>query len=359
MPLLRPQSTVSGTSMRCKILNFMRLLLLLFSWLPISAIAQHPNSVSTAATKFINSLDSSQKVKSIFEFEEMSRYEWHFLPGSMTTRQGISIKDIDTIQKENFYILLKYFLSERGYDRTKEIMTYEYLLQELEPNNRHRIPENYFVAIYGHPNQDSIWGWKFSGHHLALNFTIVNNKIAFAPFFFGISPAIVKGSNIKEKRIIKDEEDLAFKLINSLSKLQKQKTIFQLKAFTEIVTTNAQQVAPLTSVGLTAREMTYEQKSILNQLLVAYLSSMPKQIASARMKRIATEDMEVIRFGWAGGLIPGEPHYYRIQGKTFLIEFDNTQDNANHIHSVWRDFNGDFGSDLLKEHYQNSKHHHK
>ena len=103
----------------------------------------------------------------------------------------------------------------------------------------------------------------------------------------------------------------------------------------------------------------HQQKVILNKLIVAYLSSMPSEIAEIRMKRIVSEDFNEIRFGWAGGLISGEPHYYRIQGKTFLIEFDNTQNKANHIHTVWRDFNGDFGIDLLKEHYQNSKNHHK
>lgn len=334
----------------------MRLLLLLF---PISVIAQSPNSGSSVSATFINSLDSSQKLKSVFEFEEMSRYEWHFLPATMFTRQGIAIRNLDTAQKKNFYLLLKYFLSESGYQRTNEIMSYEYLLRELEPHNSNRIAENYFAAIYGHPNKDSVWGWKFSGHHLALNFTIVNDKIAYAPFFFGVSPAEIKDGINKGKRIIKDEEDIAFELMNSLSAIQKQKAVFQLQAFPEIVTTNAQQVAPLTPVGLLAKDMTSTQKIILNRLIVAYLSSMPKQIAEARIKRIAAEDMNEIRFGWAGGLTPGAPHYYRIQGKTFLIELDNTQEKANHIHTVWRDFNGDFGADLLREHYQNSKHHHK
>ena len=334
----------------------MRQLFFLFAIFSLTQQTKGPDSL--AAMTFINSLDSSQKIKSVFDFEQMSRYEWHFLPATMVTRQGNAIRELDSVQKQNFYALLKVFLSDMGYTRTKDIMSYEYLLKELEPGNSHRIPENYFVAIYGNPARDTTWGWKFSGHHLALNFTIVNNQLAFAPFFFGVSPAEIKDGPTKRKRLIKEEEDLGFELINSFTKEQKSKAIFQLKAFNEIVTTNAAQVSPLPPVGILAKDMTPQQKITLNKLIVAYLSSMPDGIAKIRMRRIAAEDMNEIRFGWAGGLAAGEPHYYRIQGKTFLIEFDNTRQKANHIHEVWRDFDGDFGADLLKAHYQNSKHHH-
>ena len=143
-----------------------------------------------------------------------------------------------------------------------------------------------------------------------------------------------------------------------LSSGQKLKAIFQSKAFNDIVTTNSIQVGTLDPVGILAKDLTPQQKIILNKLIVCHLSSMPTEIAEMRMKRIASEDFNQIRFGWAGGLVKGVPHYYRIQGKTFLIEFDNTTHNANHIHIVWRDFNGDFGVDLLKEHYENTRHHH-
>ena len=336
----------------------MKLLLLLL--LPFSLVAQTTDenkSGSGKAMAFVNSLSDMQKQKAVFTFEEMNRYEWHYLPAAMVLRSGIGIKDLDSTQKQLLYDLLKVYLSNEGYTRTQNIMSFEYLLKELEPNNPIRIPENYYAAIYGSPNKDSTWGWKFSGHHVALNFTVVNGQLAFAPFFFGVYPAEVKDGPKKGMRIIKDEEDLGFKLVNSLNVEQKQKALFQLKAFSDIVTTNSQQVGPLKPVGIFARDMTHEQKTVLNKLIVAYLSSMPAEIAKIRMRKITTEDMDAIRFGWAGGTVSGKPHYYRIQGKTFLIEFDNTQSNANHIHTVWRDFNGDFGADLLKEHYHISRHH--
>ncbi|MGB4850421.1 MAG: DUF3500 domain-containing protein [Saprospiraceae bacterium] len=335
----------------------MKFLLLLL--LPVSLAAQNSdlnNQGSANARAFVHSLDDVQRQKAVYPFEEMNRYEWHYLPATMVYRYGIGIKDLDTIQKANVYMLLKSFLSKEGYTKTRNIMDYEYLLKEMQPENVNRIPENYFIAVYGQPG-DSIWGWKFSGHHVALNFTILDDQLAFAPFFFGVYPAEVKDGPKKGTRLLKDEEDLGFELVNSFSHQKREKAIFQLHAFSDIVSTNAEQVGPMKPVGIFAAEMTLEEKTILNKLIVAYLRSMPEAIGKTRMEKIVMEDMDSICFGWAGGTEPGIPHYYRVQGNSFMIEFDNTQNNANHIHTVWRDFNGDFGADLLREHYQHSKHH--
>lgn len=327
--------------------------------IPFTLTAQNNTVDFSSAITVIHSFDSEQKTKSVFPFDEMSRYDWHYLPPSLIPRRGVCLKDLDSTQKKNVYALLKSFLSEKGFSQTQDIMNNEYYLKELEPNMIHRIPENHFIAFYGNPGKDSVWGWKFSGHHIALNFTIVNNQLACTPVFFGVYPAEIKEGKNKGRRIIKDEEDLGFELINMLTAEQKLQAIFHSKAFTDIVTTNAIQVGPLAPVGILAKDLTLQQKNILNKLIACHLSSMPTEIAEMRMKRIVSEDFNEIRFGWAGGLIKGVPHYYRIQGKTFLIEFDNTTHNANHIHIVWRDFNGDFGVDLLNEHYKKSKHHHK
>jgi hypothetical protein len=337
----------------------MKSLLLLL--LPVSLFAQNikeDNTGSAKAIVFVNSLNQLQKGKAVFLFEDTNRYAWHYVPASTVARTGIAIKDLDSTQKTAFYELLKSFLSDNGYDRTKTIMSFEYLLKEMEPTSTSRIPENYFVSVYGHPGKDSVWAWKFTGHHLALNFTIVKNKLAFAPFFFGSNPGEVKQGPQKGLRILKDEEDLGFELVNSLNAEQKKIALFQLKAFADIVTTTAKEVVPLEPVGILMKELNNDQKNLVNKLIVAYLSSMSPRLANARMAMVKTEDKNDIRFGWAGGFVKGEPHYYRLQGKTFLIEFDNTQNDANHIHMVWRDFDGDYGEDLLREHYMNSSHHH-
>jgi len=336
----------------------MRILYFLL-FLPFALTAQNNTVDFSSALTVINSFDSTQKAKAVYPFDDMSRYDWNYLPASLIPRRGVCLKDLDSTQKKNVYALLRSFLSDKGFSRTQDIMNNEYYLKELESDMIHRIPENHFLAFFGTPGKDSIWGWKFSGHHIALNFTIVNNQLAFTPIFFGVYPAEIKSGQNKGRRIIKDEEDIGFELMNMLTSEQKEKAVFQKNAFRDIVTTNAIQVGPLTPAGIIAKDLTAQQKIILNKLIVSHLSSMPNNIAEMRMKRIVSEDFNQIRFGWAGGFIKGIPHYYRIQGKTFLIEFDNTTHNANHIHIVWRDFNGDFGIDLLNEHYKKSKHHHK
>jgi hypothetical protein len=313
---------------------------------------------SDKAMAFVNSLNEAQQKIAVFPFGEMNRYEWHYLPASTVVRSGIAVKDLNAGQKQKLDELMQVYLSKEGLQKTKDIMDFEYLLKEMEPNNSSRIPENYFISVYGQPGKDSIWAWKFTGHHVTLNFTIVNDQLAFAPFFFGIYPAEVKDGPKKGKRILKEEEELGFELVNSLSAEQKQKAIFQLKTFADIVTTNSKHVELLKPAGIFGSELSHDQKAVLNKLIVAYLLAMPTDIAKIRIEKIVKEDMNTICFGWAGGTKAGIPHYYRVQGKTFLIEFDNTQNNANHIHSVWRDFDGDFGRDLIQEHYQSSDHHH-
>ena len=329
-------------------------LLILFPYFLASQVNKDGSSIATA---FINSLNSSQKERILFSFNDNTRYDWHYFPASTYQRNGIAIKDLNPDQKEKLNALLQIFLSKEGYNRTRSIMDLEYILQELQPYNPNRIPGNYLVAFYGTPGRNNEWGWKFSGHHVALNFTVIHDSIAFAPFFFGADPAIVRQGPKKGLRVIKEEEDLAIVLINSLTTEQKQKAIFQTRPFSDIVTGTSKQVSPLNPVGILVSEMSGVQYELLKKLIRSYLLSMPASIAETRMKKIAQEDMNSLRFGWAGETVLNRPHYYRIQGKTFLIEFDNAENNGNHIHLVWRDFNGDFGTDLLKEHYKNSKHH--
>ncbi|MBL7829179.1 MAG: DUF3500 domain-containing protein [Saprospiraceae bacterium] len=331
--------------------------ILLWLFLPLAITAQNAPSYTEKASAFIESLTEVQQKAALFPFEEMNRYDWHYFPPTLFPRTGLCIKDLSQSSKESFYRFLEVFLSPEGFSKTQEIMSYEYLLKEMEPNNVHRVPENYFVSIYGTPSDQGAWAWKFTGHHLALNFTVVDGQMAFAPFLLGANPAEIKSGPNKGKQLLKYEESLGFDLVHSMSKKQLETAVFSARAFTDIVTTNAQEVTRLQPVGILAKELKKEQKLLLNQLIAVYLNTMPAHVAQARMSRIVQENFDDIRFGWAGATEPGKPHYYRIQGKSFLIEFDNTQNNANHIHTVWRDFNGDYGRDLLKDHYQHSGHH--
>lgn len=307
------------------------------------------------ATTFLNSLSKQQRDRAQMHFTDTSRTTWHYFPGTMYKRAGIQLGELNTEQKELFFKLLKTYLSETGYNKTIKIMDLETVLFEIGQGDAYnRDPEKYSVAFYGNPEKDSLWAWSFEGHHLSLNFSILNNKISIAPRFMGASPAIIKEGKRKGERTLANEEDFGFQLINSLSEDQKKIAIFQKKAYPDIVTSNATEVAPLQPVGIKVGDLKMNQQTIIIGLLDEYLSTMPKALAKKRMDNLKSEEFNDIRFGWAGDTETGKPHYYRIQGKTFLVEFDNTQNNANHIHLVWRDFNGDFGKDLIKEHYEHS-----
>ena len=311
------------------------------------------------AIRFLESLDDEQRNRLVMPFDDMSKNTWHYLPGRMWPRAGLTLDELNDNQKVEFSQMLQSFLSNTGYEKTRKIIELENVLVELGGDPGFRDAGAYSIAVYGNPGTDSLWAWSFEGHHLSLNFTVSNGKLSVAPRFFGASPATIPEGSRKGERTLDREEDLALELINALSDQQKEEAIFQNVPFLDIVTTNATEVSPLRPVGIEANKLTAKQKDLLKQLLKEYLSSIPGNFAIERESKINDEEFDEIRFGWAGALVNGQGHYYRIQGKTFLIEFDNTQNDANHIHTVWRDFDGDFGRDLIREHYLNSKHHSK
>jgi hypothetical protein len=185
----------------------------------------------------------------------------------------------------------------------------------------------------------------------------LNGVASIAPRFLGANPAMILSGTRKGERILEKEEDLGFSLINSMNAEQKATAIFKQKAFNDIVTKNAAEVEPLENVGIKFEKLDQSQQLIFLNIIDEYLSTIPKELAFEKMENIKNEEVNELRFAWAGATKPGIGHYYRIQGKSFLLEFDNTQGNANHIHTVWRDFDGDFGRDLIREHYKNSEHH--
>jgi hypothetical protein len=310
----------------------------------------------TPAEDFLTSLDTAQLKKVKLPFDHLSRQAWHFLPGSMWPRAGIMLKDLNRTQKQKVFVLLRQHLSESGFEKIMSIMDLENVMAKMGQDATMRDPEKYFVAIYGNPVEDKLWAWSFEGHHISLNFTITNKKVSMTPRFLGAAPAIIPSGYREGERTLAEEDDMGLALINSMSTEQRVKTIFSSKPYYEIVTSNATEVGPLSPIGIAMRELNEQQQNQLKELITVYLSTMPEPLAQQRMKQIELEDFSEIRFGWAGATVLGEGHYYRIQGATFLIEFDNTVGNANHIHTVWRDFNGDFGKDIIKEHYSQESH---
>ena len=311
-----------------------------------------PAIMAETAKAFLASLDPEQRARATFPFPDDERLNWHYIPKE---RKGLPLKDMTSAQKHLAHALLSAGLSQRGYIKAVSIMSLDEILRLLENGTGPvRDPERYFFSIFGEPSETGTWGYRVEGHHVSQNFTIVNGKVQVAPSFFGANPAEVREGPRKGLRVLGREEDLGRAFIQSLTAEQKKIAIVSADAPGEILT-GPMRKAALTGQpsGIAASKLTPKQRELLQNLLDEYCNNVPEQVAQMREDQIkkAAGNLHV---AWAGGEQVGQPHYYRIQSPVFLIEYDDTQNNANHIHTVWRDFEGDFGLDLLKEHYQTS-----
>ena len=316
-------------------------------------------AMANAAGAFLKDLNAEQRSKATFKFEDDSRFEFRYTPRART---GLPLKDMTQSQRGKAHELLKAGLSMRGYTNATDIIALENVLRAMEkPQTRQnglvRDPELYYVSIYGDPNGSTPWGWKFEGHHISVNFTLVDgNPVVFAPSFFGSNPATVREGPQAGKRALRDEEESGRALMAAFNEEQKNKAVFSGTAPREMITAENREAKMLEAVGISYAELSPAQRRLLERVLDAYLGRVAPELAQARLDAIRKGGMDKIMFGWAGTLDVGAPHYYRVQGPTFLIEYDNVQNGANHIHSVWRDFNGDFGRDILREHYKTYAH---
>ena len=319
-------------------------------------------SMSLAATNFLATLTAEDKDQVSFSFDADERLSWHFIPNEMFQRGGVSLKDLTTQQRDLAHTLLSTGLSQSGYLTTTAIMQLERVLNALQTGDRFaRDPEDYVLSVFGTPEVKGTWSWRFEGHHLSLHFTVVAGEVTVStPSFFGSSPAEVRtGAQTDEQqgqRVLAAREDTGRALVSSLNTSQRAKAITNNTAPGGIVTGIQYPVDPLAPMGIKFEEMNASQQSLLQDLITVYTSSMSEEIATRRWDKIHRDGFESISFVWAGSTEIGMPHYYRVQGASFLIEYDNVQNEANHIHSVWRDYAGDFGRDVLREHYDSVLH---
>jgi hypothetical protein len=312
-----------------------------------------PSSLmAEAANRFLAALTPEQRAKATFAFEESERQNWHFVP---IERKGLALREMTSAQKHLATALLSAGLSQQGFFKAETIMSLEDVLRLIEHGTGpERDPEKYFVSIFGTPSAEGTWGYRVEGHHLSQNYTVVGGHVAGAPSFFGANPAEVREGPRKGLRALGAEEDLGRAVIQALDPAQRKAAIVDALAYKDIITFDSRQAALKgRPSGLAASKMNAQQFDLLMALVEEYARNMPDQIAEAREEQIKKAGKEIY-FAWAGGVEKGEPHYYRVQTAAFLIEYDDTQNDANHIHAVWRDFNGDFGLDLLKLHYQAS-----
>jgi hypothetical protein len=321
-----------------------------------SAYVRIPSStiMETAAKNFLNSLTPEQRAQATYKFEDDERFDWHFIP---KPRKGLPLREMTPYQTKLAHGLLAAGLSQIGYIKAVSIMSLEDVLKQLETGKTSapkRDPDGYFFTIFGEPSSNGAWGYRVEGHHVSQNYTVVAGKVIDSPSFFGSNPAEVKDGPRKGIRVLAAEEELGRDLVKSLDPEQQKVAIVDKTAYKDIITMASRKAAlEGQPTGLLASKMNSKQFEKLIALLDEYAANVPNQLAEARMEQIHKAGKN-LHFAWAGGTERGEGHYYRIQAPTFLIEYDCTQDHANHIHSVWRDYTGDFGQDLLKAHYQTS-----
>ncbi len=315
-------------------------------------------AMAGAATRLLESLTPAQRAETVFPLESDERVRWNFIPTEMFPRRGLRLGDMTSEQRAFAHDLLSTGLSQRGYLTVTAIMDLEVILQEIEGGDRFdRNPETYFFSVFGTPSTEGAWGWRVEGHHVSLHFTVVDGTaVAAAPAFFGTNPAQVRTGPKTGLRVLREREDAARALVLSLDPEQRATAIIGGTAPADILTEAEVDIDPLTPAGLRAADLREAQRALLLQVIDAYLSLMPADVAAERMMVIREAGLDAVGFVWAGPTERGAQHYYRVQGPTFLIEYDNTQGGGNHVHSVWRDFNGDFGRDLLREHLQASAH---
>jgi hypothetical protein len=307
-----------------------------------------------AAQKLLAALDDGQRGKIQFAFDSEERFNWHFIPRE---RKGLSFKDMTEPQRQVALGLLKAGLSASGYTRSETIRSLENVLR-AQSGSATRDPELYFFSIFGKPG-DRSWGWRYEGHHQAQNWTFINGRAATTPAFLGANPANVQDGPMKGTRALPAEEDLAFALLSSLTDGQRKTAIIAEAAPNDILTSNTRKAAVLDPVGIAGSALNAKQQAILMRLIEEYATVQTPGLAEERMAKVKAGGLANVRFAWMGKTEQalGAGRYYRIQGPSFLIEYDNVQNNANHQHTVWRDFNGDFGVDVLAQHYATDPHH--
>ena len=303
--------------------------------------------MASSAERLLSALDEPLKEKISFKFDDAERLNWHFIP---RVRKGLSMKEMTPAQRALAFGLVSSGIGASGFQKVTTIMSLEQILRDAEKGSGPvRDPELYFVSIFGTPAAKGRWGWRFEGHHLSMNVTVEDGKILSAtPVFFGANPGEVRQGPRQGLRALADLEDSALRVVQALNPDQVKKAVVAEKAPTDIRAANSPQAPTDAAVGITYGELNDDQKKMMQGLVGSFANDMPDEVAKAWQEEIVAAGVDKVHFAWMGPADRTQPHAFRVQGPTFLIEFNNTQNNANHIHTAWRSMLGDFGNPVTK-----------
>ena len=303
-------------------------------------------AMTNAAQAFLETLNPEQRKQASFGYNDAERLNWHFIP---RVRKGLPLRDLEGKSLKAAHALIASSLSETGYDQTLRIMSLEEVLYVLEPGDRKtrrelRNPGKYFLSFFDTPSLTGKWGWRLEGHHVSLNFTVENGEVtASTPEFFGANPGTIEAGPGRTIRVLGAEEDMGRQILKLCTPEQRKVMHISSKAPNDLRGANKPQAEIDAAVGLPYSQMSDDQKKLVGALLAEYLRNMPDDVAAGRRKALEAAGLDKIQFAWWGDTERNQRHYYRLQGPTFIIEYNNTQNEANHVHSMWRDLRGDFG----------------
>lgn len=294
----------------------------------------------------LDGLDHHRERAAVMSFDSPARFDWHYIPRD---RPGLHLRDMTERQRRAALGMVRAALSDTGFASALGIMDLEEVLKAAEPGGYDHL--NYAVAIFGNPHAGPPWAWRLDGHHLSLTFTVVDeDTITAVPHFMGANPATLDRHHLVHG-VLGAEEKLGRALFAGLDGPRRSRALMSETALDDIVTGPGREYALRHPVGLPFGQLTEGERTALMELIGVYAHRLRPELAELELSRLDAAGPERLHFAWAGGAEPGQPHYYRIHGPTLVIEYDNTQDGANHIHTVWHDPALDFGLDLLGEHY--------
>ncbi len=312
--------------------------------------------MADAAAAFLASLGKQELAKATFPFAGDERYEWHYTP---VGRNGLLISDMNGTQTDLAFKMMETGYSESGYQMARQIIRLETILGEYEAMTSNvsswdRLEERYWFSVFGEPGSEKPWGWRVGGHHIGIIATVVNNsELSIHPLFFGSNPAEVKHGEHLGMRTLAEEEDWARSLVTGMTDDQKSTAIVDPVAPADILTTVVRVTDPsMTPQGISISDLYDDQREALIKLIRHYVFRAADEAANNYWNQLKREGWDSLHLAWAGPLERWQGHYYNIRHDRFVIEYDNTQNGANHIHSVLRDYTHDFGEDLLAAHYK-------
>lgn len=316
------------------------------------AHAQAAADMAAAAAAWLNSLSPEQRAKATYEYMDGERVFWYYPP---LNRHGLALRDMDDEQRKRAYGIMESGLTPRAYKQASQIIDHETILGKLEKERGVvsfvRDPELYYFTVFGEPGGEDPWAWRVEGHHVSLHYSVWgDNVISTTPFFFGANPAEAPQGPQQGLRILGDRQDLAMELVNGLTSEQRRRAVIYPEAPYDILTYNSSRAVFPQEEGLPGSQMNGVQREMLMTIINEYVTTIREDVAQDKLNAIREQGLDDFYFAWGGGLENNTKHYYRIHGGNFIVEYDNRQNDANHIHSVLRDEENDFANDVLREH---------